>query len=170
MGTPLRSIPELRVSARRPDIADDDEFAILVLTEASGLVCDTAGHPEWEDDPGAAPRPARRICLAVATRTFTNPEFEVQTAMGPIGSRILDLGALGLNLSEDERLELEKLGAAESGNTGNGIGLLTLAGQNNYDRTLYVRDTWAPYSDPIPYFDTDSSGAGLEPDDIVILP
>lgn len=165
MGTPLRSLADLRVSARR-DIADDDEFALLVLEEASGLVCDAAGRPEWEDDPGAAPRPARRICLAVATRTYTNPEFEVQTTMGPLSSRILDLGALGLNLSDAEREELEDLGAKESGD--NGLWIATLAGGRNYDRTLYVRDTWAPYSDPIPYFDTDSSGAGIQPDDVVI--
>ena len=164
MGTPLRSIADLRISARRPNIASDDEVALFVLEEASGLVCDTAGHPEWEDDPGAAPRPARRICLAVATRTFLNPEFEVQSTMGPLSSRVLDLAALGLNLSDDERETLEGMRGSSGGN---GLGILTLAGGQSFDRTLSVVDELDPY-DLIPYFDTESSDAGVTDDDTII--
>lgn len=167
--TPIITIPHLRLSARKPGIPDDDETANWVLAEASGLVCDYARHPEWEDDadPEEAPRAARRIALAVATRVYKNPEFEKASSLGPISSSHHELWALGFNLADGEKEELEDLRSSSDGL--GGLGIMTLAGGQVYDRTLYVGDStgsdWL-----IPYFDTDDIEAGIEPDDVVVIP
>lgn len=145
----LVNITLLAVMARRP-IEPDDEFALLVLSEASGLVCDTAQHPEWEQNPANAPRTARRICLQVAYRTFTNPEFEVQYGLGPLSGRSLDLYAMGLNLTEHEQEQLEALQGA-TGGAQKGLWVQPLDGGVAPDLTVYARDRAYPLSNPIPF-------------------
>lgn len=133
----------------RTEIEPDDEFALLVLDEASGLVCDTAKHPEWEDSPSTSPRAARRICLQVAYRTFSNPDFEIAYGLGPLSGRSLDLYAMGLNLTEAETEELEDLWPTSSSG---GLWVQPIDGDSTmYPSEVMAHDRWYPASDPIPF-------------------
>jgi len=165
--TPIISIPNLRISARRSSIAPDDEVANWVVAEASARVCDYARHPEWEDPASgvSAPRQAKRIALAVATRVFLNPELERSSSIGGVlSSSNAPEWALGFELSDSEKEELDDL---RNGGNGNRLGVISLAGSATYDETLYVADEsgsdWM-----IPYFDTADIEAYREPDDVVI--
>lgn len=149
--TPIIDIKSLRLSTRKPDIEDDDETANWVLEESSGLICDTANHPEWEefDFEGEVPRTAKRIALAVATRVYNNPEFEIASSIGPLSSRHLDLYALGFNLSDTEQARLEDLRGSSAGG---GLGILTLAGNTSVDLVTYLPPAPSADSDSIGYY------------------
>lgn len=112
----LVSISQLAVWTRE-DIEPDDPFALMVLDEATALVVDYCGRPDWEDAPGTAPRLARRICLIVAGRTYLNPDMEVATGTGPISSRVRDEAAAGMQLTESEMEQLDTI-PAPPGDTG----------------------------------------------------
>src|SRR5688500_14520093 len=98
----LASISELKVVAQRPDLDNEDPFALLILELASNKVTDYCGHPEWEEDgtgDATPPRAARRIALFMAKRTFENPDAEVAYGVGPLSGRSLDWSAYGLYLT-----------------------------------------------------------------------
>lgn len=131
-------------------IAADDPKALLVLELASGLVCDTAEHPEWEVDV-VPPRAARRICFQVAGRTWTNPDLEVAWGIGPLSGRNLDWAAYGLTLTPAEEEELEDLqGGPDDGI--NGLWILGVVPEPTVDPIVYVNDQYGqqtiPYLDP----------------------
>lgn len=146
----------------------DDAFVDWVLEEASGLVCDTARHPEWELDPTTAPRTAKRICLLVAKRTYENPGAVVmEGGVGPIGGdRVLDAQAMGLMLTEAEEEELIDLRGMPGSDPG-GLWLQPINDDRNRDRTAYLFDDsgsdWA-----IPYGDFDTTDAFTTPDDVIL--
>ena len=117
--TLLVSLATLRIVARRPDISDDLEttdgaFANWVLTESSGLVCDTAGYPEWETT-GTPPRSAVRIATALAVRTYLNFEQVIQSSVGPLSERVRDEAAMALEITEAEIDALEAIPGGASG-------------------------------------------------------
>lgn len=157
----LIDIPTLATFART-EIDPNDEFALLVLEEASGLVCDTAGHPEWEDNPTSAPRAARRICLQVAYRTFTNPDFEVAYGLGPLSGRSLDLYAMGLNLTDVEMETLEDL--QPKGTSGLWVQPIT-SDTDDYPKEVYAHDVRFPFSDAWPYLSPPDAYAMTPEDD-----
>lgn len=165
--TTLVSVAQLEVATQNaPGSLVDDAFAAWVLEEASGLVCDTARHAEWEDDPSTAPRAARRICLMVAKRTFQNPDaVTVEGAIGPIGGdRVLDFQAMGLMLTEAEEEELIDLRGGAGGSGGLWVQPI---GEAAADRTAYLFDSsgsdWA-----IPYGDFASTDAFTETTDVIV--
>lgn len=151
------TLAELAVFTRSdPEEVADDPYAKMILELASGLVCDTAAHPEWETA-NSAPRGARRICLQVAGRTYTNPDLETSSNTGPIGSRVIDWAAYGLTLTEAEGEELEAL---RGGGTSSGKGFWTLqlfASESTPLRTIHVADENG--SQMIPYLDPSESDA-----------
>lgn len=145
----LVDVPTLALFTRTT-IVGDDPLALLVLELASGLVCDTAQHPEWEDAPLDAPRGARRICMQIAGRTWTNPDLEVATGIGPLSSRVIDFAAYGLNLTDAEREELEGLRGGPDGG-GGGLWLQPIGSGLRVLRTTYILDEFGqliPYLDP----------------------
>lgn len=165
--TTIVSVAQLEVATQSvAGSLADDTFAAWVLEEASGLVCDTARHPEWEDDPSKAPRVARRICLMVAKRTYENPGSVIQEgAVGPLGGdRVLDAQAMGLNLTEAEEEELIDL---RGGGNAGGLWVQPIGDGDAPDRTVYLFDSsgsdWA-----IPYADFDSTDAFNTPDDVIV--
>lgn len=87
-----------------PTKVAEDPYAIEVLDKVSGLVRFLAGHPEWEI--ATTPFDARLVALMVAKRAYANPDQEVSSNVGPIGSRVLDVAALLLDLTETERATL----------------------------------------------------------------
>lgn len=159
--TLLVSLATLRIVARRPNISDDLEtvdgaFANWVLTESSGLVCDTAGHPEWETT-GTPDRRAVRIATALAVRTYLNFEQVVQSSVGPLSERVREEAAMALELTEAEIDTLEAIPGGTSG--GSGFWVQPLATAYDTDDTVYLLDGEHPEtSDTIPYFDPDDVG------------
>ena len=120
-----------------------DPFAREVLDKVSGLVRFLAGQPTWELQ--TTPFDARLVALMVAKRTYENPTQEVQSNVGPIGSRVLDVAAMLLELTESERSTLTKY---------------NLAGDPNEKSTgLWVQRIGIPEEQvvPTPYFVPDDS-------------
>lgn len=135
----------------------DDPYAAMVLELASGLVCDAAQHPEWETAGGTVPRAARRVCLQVAGRTYTNPDLETSSNTGPIGSRVIDWAAYGLTLTEAEEADLtELIGSADAPRTGFWT-LRLFASEDRAVDTVYLQDSNGSQS--IPYLDPSESDA-----------
>lgn len=165
----LVSVAQLEVATQNtPGSLVDDAFVAWVLEEASGLVCDTAHHPEWEDDITLAPRTAKRICLLVAKRTYENPgAVVVEGGVGPIGGdRVLDTQAMGLMLTEAEEEELVDLRGGP-GNDPNGLWIQPINDGTATDRTAYLFDSsgsdWA-----IPYGDYGTTDAFTAPGDVIL--
>jgi len=166
----LRTLTELATWTRR-DVAvvSNDPFAEMVLEEASTLVCEIAEHFEWMEDPSQAPPTARRICLAVAARVYMNPDLESRTGLGPLSSSIPERLVTGNDLTESERLDLEKLRGSAGGGL-QGLHILRLAANNGYTDTLYVQDNSYGLGghDPIPYLDPAQDGAIVTDEDTVV--
>lgn len=90
-------------------IASDDAYATMVMQRATELVVDEAKAPGWELDPTTAPRGAVLIALRVARRAYLNPDQEVASSVGPLSSRVLDDAAAGMQLTEQEKLDIGEL-------------------------------------------------------------
>lgn len=170
--TTIISISDLEVITRTgTGSLAADTFASRIVVEASGLVCDTAGHPEWETTTPLVdvPRTAKRICLALAKRSFQNPERVVQEgSIGPLGGDRVDATqALFLELTDGEIDALEALQGDGTGGGGNGLWLQPITGSDVYDRVAFVHDDsgsdWA-----IPMGDFDSTDAFVEEGDVIV--
>lgn len=86
-----------------------DPFALEVVDKVSRLAQFLGGHPEWTlTGTTAAPFDVQMVVLQVAKRTYANPDQEVSTTVGPLGSRVLDTAALLTDLTETERRTLVK--------------------------------------------------------------
>jgi hypothetical protein len=147
----LVSVPELAVWTRQ-DIEPDDPFALAVLANATGLIVDFCHHPEWEDAPNDAPRTARMVCLIVAARTFTNPDQEVSSSVGPISSRVAEEMAAGMTLTEAEEDQLSGLiGDSTTGVNGLWVLSTTRGTVQPYEPVLLYDNSGSPW--PIEYAD-----------------
>ena len=138
----------------RQDIAvvAEDPFAQLVITTASEIVSDAAQQPNWIDQNPvvAVPRTAKRITMFLAGRTYLNPDGEISTSVGPLGSRVPDkmaMAAANMSLLDEERLQLEALASPPGG-------LFTIATTNQdvtADTTVWLPaeggGDWLPYGD-----------------------
>lgn len=145
----LVNVTELAIWTRQ-EIDPDDEFALMVLELASELVIDYCKQPTWEDTPADAPRTARRICLIVAGRTFTNPDQEISSSIGPISSRVRDEVAAGMTLTEAEQDELDALkGSGTDGVNGLWVLTTTRGSDRAYEPVLLYDDSGSPW--PIEY-------------------
>lgn len=117
-----------------------DPFAEEVLDKVSGLVRFLAGQPDWEL--ATAPFDARLVALVVAKRTYANPDQEVASGVGPISSRVLDVAALLLDLTDTERATLTKYNLDGDPNAGGGLYLISIGSPAKVilDTVLYVGD------------------------------
>lgn len=158
----LVSLATLRIVARRPSISGDTEtpdgaFAAWVLDTASALVCDTAGHPEWETT-GTPPRTAVIICTQVAVRTYLNYEQVVQSSVGPLSERVREEAAMALELTPSEIASLEALPGGDS--SGGGFWVQPLANDaGQINDPIFLHDPVWPTSDDIPYLDGETDDA-----------
>lgn len=106
----------------RQDIAvvAADPFAEMVVQTASEIVCDAAGQPNWIDQTPAVivPRTAKRITMFLAGRTYLNPDGEISTNVGPLGSRVpekMAMAAANMGLLPEELQQLEALAQPPGG-------------------------------------------------------
>lgn len=90
-----------------------DQFATDVRAKVSDYLRFLAGHPEWTRE--TAPYDVKVIALWMVKRTYTNPDQETSTTIGPIGSRVLDDAALGMALTETEAATLKAYKDAVNG-------------------------------------------------------
>lgn len=119
----------------------EDPYALEVLEKVSGLVRFIAGQPEWEL--ATTPFDARLVALMVAKRSYANPDQEVSSNVGPIGSRVLDVAALLLELTESERATLVKYNAdGDPSAASSGLWVLhtTVGPEVKVEEVLYVGD------------------------------
>lgn len=119
----------------------DDEWAIEVMSKVSQLAQFLGGHPEWTAS--TAPFDVRMVVIQVAKRTYANPDQEVSSNVGPIGSRVLDAAALLTNLTESERATLTKYNpAGDPDATGGGLWVMSTASTyaGPAEAVLYVPD------------------------------
>lgn len=123
------------------DAVSEDEFAQEVVDKVSGLVRFLAGQPGWE--PETLPYDAKLVALVVAKRSYANPDQEVSSGVGPINSRVLDVAAMLLDLTDSERKTLTKYNP-DGDPSGDGGGLwiqrTTTPAQTRLDEVLYVGD------------------------------
>lgn len=156
----LASITELKVVAQRPDLPNDDEFALKILELASNKVADYCGRPDWETvgtGDSEPPRAARRIALFMAKRTFENPELEVAYGVGPLSGRSLDWAAYGLYLTPPEQEELNALIATSGDDSTGGLWTIGISGNPALNDDVYLDDVYG--LQPIPYGDKSQAWA-----------
>jgi hypothetical protein len=131
-----------------------DDYALMVIEYASELCRSAAGRPDW-DTPATTPVPAKLICLVVARRTYLNPDQEIaQAVAGGPSVRMLDAAGMGMALTDDERAELERLGAIDNPNPSPAGDLWVLPlTRGTVEKSLYLADNsgsdWLiPFLDP----------------------
>jgi hypothetical protein len=135
-----------------------DPFATMVLERATELVTSAAGIPvpAWETDPTLVPSRARTICLLVAARTYTNPRSIITEGTGPLNESILAKMAAAMELTQDEKDELEAM-KTETGSFG-GLWVIRPIDDTPRMPTVYLPDNLG--SDwEIPYGETSQTGA-----------
>lgn len=118
-----------------------DPFAEEVLDKVSGLVRFLSGHPEWEIID--TPFDARLVALVVAKRSYSNPDQEVSSNVGPLGSRVLDVAAMLFELTDSERGSLTKYNPdGDPDDVGGGLWVqrTTTPPETRLDVVLYVGD------------------------------
>jgi hypothetical protein len=93
-----------------PAAVEADPFAAEVIDVVSQMAQFLGGHPLWSLAPGdnLAPFDVQLVVLQVCKRVYGNPDQEVATGVGPISSRVLDVAALLLELTESERAVLTR--------------------------------------------------------------
>lgn len=130
-----------------------DPFATMVLERATELVVDAANLPPlWPTDPTLVPGRCRTICLLVAARTYTNPRSIITEGTGPLNESMLAKMAAAMELTPDERAELEAIALENGGDYGGLWTLRTTTGpESRIDHvflpTIPETDDWVNYGD-----------------------
>jgi hypothetical protein len=129
-----------------PAEVEVDPFAAEVIDKVSQMAQFLGGHPEWVLTPGVnlAPFDVQMVVLQVCKRTYSNPDQEVSSQVGPIGARVLDVAAMLLDLTDTERATLTKYNPEGDPNTGDGqlhiVSIGRDAASTLPDSTLFVPD------------------------------
>lgn len=139
-----------------------DPFATEVNEKVGSYLCFKAGHPEWTIE--SAPVDVKTIAIWMVRRTYTNPDQETSSNVGPLGSRVLDEAALAMALTESEAATLadyvNKLG-------GSGLWRSSIGGANTLlQPTVFVADTeqinlGLNQSWDVPFIDVNDPGGPL---------
>lgn len=101
----LITLAELDVWIPDETLDVNNARAKIVISAASLLVCETAGHPEWT--PLTAPGRAILITTQLAKRAYLNPDAERSFSLGPLGGSTVEDYARTLELTPYERGILE---------------------------------------------------------------
>jgi len=109
-----------------------DPFAAMVLERATELVAEAASLPVlWPTDPTLVPGRCRTITLLVAARTYTNPRSIITEGTGPLTESMLAKMAAAMELTPDEKEELEAIANENGGDYGGLWVLQTTAGRES---------------------------------------
>lgn len=113
MAGPLVTPRELALWSQRPEAeVVDDPWATEVVEKLSDYAR-FLGGTDWSLEPAtedevAPPFDVRMAVLRAARTTYVNPDSEVQSSVGPIGSTILDAAALAGAFTEAEKATLQR--------------------------------------------------------------
>lgn len=154
----LVTIPEL-ATLLRTTIDEDNDYAKLIVAQASNAVRDEAGQPGWlrtlnpsdtiPEGYGEAPFTARDIASWVAQRAFTDPRNRSRITSGPISDTFFENGVYGLDLTDGEKNRL----AAYHPDAGQNTGLwVQPIGAGTRAEPVLLADV-RPGSDPLIYAD-----------------
>lgn len=151
---PLAEVSDLADWVGRT-ISDDDPRAGAVLSAASALVRSFVGLT-WVDDTESlteVPDSVAAIVVQVAARVWHNPSGAVSWTKGPFSERYSE-GSVssGLYLTDSEK---EALSAFQVGNSGTGLGTISLAGGGLDCETIYVPTGPPPSGYPFPWYSVD---------------
>jgi hypothetical protein len=130
-----------------------DPFATMVLERATELVAEAASLPAlWPTDPTLVPGRCRTITLLVAARTYTNPRSIITEGTGPLTESMLAKMAAAMELTPDEKEELEAIAAENGGDYGGLWVIQTTVGPESripmtYLPTIPATDDWVNYGD-----------------------
>lgn len=145
----LATVSKLKVLLRKPDLPASDEYATMMLEQASRAVRFEArpGSLAWvlenpDTDAGQilVPDEAQDITLWVAFRAFTNPRNLERRTAGPVSETFRDTGIYGLALTDDEK---ERLAELTTGDSGHSRRLWTQpVGAGTLPKPVYLVDSW----------------------------
>ena len=115
-----------------------DPFAAEVRSKVGDYLSFLAGHPEW--DVSTAPIDVRTIAIWMVRRTYTNPDQETSSTVGPLASRTLDEAALAMALTDSEAATLARYKSEAAGATG-GLWTMSIGGAAaTLQPTVYLGD------------------------------
>lgn len=119
-----------------------DPWAAEVLDKVSQMARFLGGQTIETWTLATAPFDVRMVALQVAKRVYSNPDQEVSTQVGPIGSRVLEAAALLMELTDSERATLTKYNSEGDPDGGGGLWVLaTTRGEETVPgATYYVPD------------------------------
>lgn len=170
MANELITLQELATWTQTPlATVQEDPFALEVFEKTSQLVKEIAEQPEWTIE--TAPFRVRLLTLKIAKRTYENPGQEVSSTTGPISSRVLDIAAMAMDLSEEE-MEL-LLSHRPDGAGEDGLWVLSMTRGDDLLKTVYLPAEPQPNLGNerpwmIPYGDTDETDAFTESGDVYV--
>lgn len=114
----LITLVELAGISQVSEIDAEDWYANWICESVSVLLRDY-GDPTWT--PLTLPKRAKIIGLLVAKRTYTNPDNEIRSQVGPLGSSVQAIDAAGMRLTETEKAELAAIAAGTVDSTGGSL-------------------------------------------------
>jgi hypothetical protein len=152
----LVTVGELALWAEgsRTAISPADQLANWILEQASTLVADECGHPEWTEQ--TAPVRAKIVIANIAKRCWNNSDQVTREAIaGGPSQNLLDEAALGLRLSDAEIIECAKITEALAPVSATG-GLWVLpTTRGPVESNMIVPDSAWPASSPMVFMTPD---------------
>lgn len=148
----LITVGELALWAEgsRDAISPADQLANWIIEQASSLVADECGHPDWTAQ--TAPNRAKIVVANIAKRCWNNSDQETRSAIaGGPSSAVLDEAALGLRLSDAEILECEKIVKALAPASAGGTLWVLPTTRGPVETNMIVPDSSWPASSPMTF-------------------
>jgi hypothetical protein len=168
---PILDTARLAVWARENPL-EDLPFAELVCEAVDNALRDK-GDPYWTRE--NIPRRARDIGYFVARNYYLNPDLLRSESTGPTSETRAELVLTGIDFTEEQILELERLAApdVEGDNRFGGLSVISTTrgpletGRRRSSGDTYVYDERGAW--PLPYL-TNEENFVFEPDGVSLLP
>jgi hypothetical protein len=112
------SLTELAGISQVGEIDSEDWYANWICESVTVLV-QAYGSADWTNV--TIPKRAKILALLVAKRTYTNPDNETRTQVGPLGSSVQAIDAAGMRLTQVEKDELAAIAAGTIDTSGGSL-------------------------------------------------
>jgi hypothetical protein len=155
------SLEELAGIAQVGEIDADDWYANWICDSITVLV-QAYGDPTWTNL--TIPKRAKIIAILVAKRAYTNPDNEMRTQVGPIGSSVQAIDAAGMRLTDVEKAELQSIAAGTIDAPGGSIWVQPTNRGNVETGPVVAYTTTTDHPDSswgVPYLDQDEPLIGV---------
>jgi hypothetical protein len=159
----LITLTELAGISQVDEIDPENWYANWVCEAVSVLLRDY-GSQTWT--PLNLPSRAKIIGLLVAKRTYTNPDNETRTQVGPIGSSVQAIDAAGMRLTQIEKDELAAIAAGTVDTTGGSLWVQPTNRGNVETGPVVVYTTTSDHPDSswgVPYLDENEPIPAMTP-------